>query len=76
MSSTPGAEAPLKYTKESFIGVRDAWMSYAAAQMSKAAAYLEQFADKLPPAVKNKIPVGNRTSQPKSTETTGANAPS
>jgi hypothetical protein len=75
MSSTPGAEAPLKYTKESFLGVRDAWMSFAAAQMSKAAALLEQFADKLPPAVKSKIPVG-KASQPKPTDTTGANAPS
>ena len=77
MSPTPGAEAPLKYTKESFIGLRDAWMSYAAAQVSKAAALLEQFADKLPPAVKNKISVG-KTSQPKPTDTTttGANAPS
>jgi hypothetical protein len=74
MSPTPGAEAPIKYTLDSFIGVRDAWVSYAAAQFSKYAAVLEQYADKLPAAVKSKIPVG-KSAQPKPTET-GANAPS
>jgi cytochrome c-type biogenesis protein CcmH/NrfG len=71
MSSTPGADAPLKYTKESFLGVRDAWFSFAAARFSKAAAMFEQMADKLPPAVKSKLPK-SIASKP----TTGANAPS
>ena len=70
---TTTTEAPFKYTKDSFIGVRDAWISYAAGQISKAAAALEQYADKLPAAVKNKIP---RKSKSDSTTSTGANAPS
>jgi hypothetical protein len=74
-SQTPGAEAPIKYTKESFIGVRDAWISFAAARISKAAAALEQVADKLPAAVKNKINLKSKTPS-ESTTTTGANAPS
>jgi hypothetical protein len=73
-TQTPTTEAPFKYTKESFIGVRDAWMSYAAVQISKAAAALEQVADKLPAAVKNKIPLKTKSSD--STTSTGANAPS
>ena len=72
-SQTPGAEAPFKYTKESFLGVRDAWISFAAARISKAAAALEQVADKLPAAVKNKIPL---KSKPPESTSTGANAPS
>ena len=60
-TQTPGAEAPLKYTKESFLGVRDAWVSYAAAHISKAAAMLEQVADKLPAAVKSKMPIGKKS---------------
>jgi hypothetical protein len=73
-SQTPGAEAPIKYTKESFIGVRDAWISFAAARISKAAAALEQVADKLPAAVKNKINLKSKSSS--ESTTTGANAPS
>jgi hypothetical protein len=72
MSSTPGADAPLKYTKESFLGVRDAWVSFAAARLSKAAAMFEQVADKLPAAVKSKI---GKSASGKAAET-GANAPS
>jgi hypothetical protein len=74
---TPGAEAPFKYTKDSFIGVRDAWISFAAARISKAAAALEQVADKLPAAVKNKIPLKTKdTSKSETTTASGANAPS
>jgi hypothetical protein len=74
-TQTPGAEAPFKYTKDSFIGVRDAWISFAAARFSKAAAALEQVADKLPAAVKSKIPL--KTKHAATTETSsGANAPS
>ena len=70
-----GTEAPLKYTKESFLGVYDAWAKYAAAKLSEAAVFLEQYADKLPPSVKSKFPA--KYTSPKSTETaTGANAPS
>ena len=72
MSSTPGAEAPFKYTKESFVGVRDAWLSYASAQITKAAALLEQYAEKLPPSVKSKIPGKAKPAE----TTTGANEPS
>ena len=71
---TPGAEAPIKYTKESFIGVRDAWISFAAKRISQAAATLEQFAEKLPEAVKSKIPLKTRRTD--SSTATGANAPS
>lgn len=74
-SQTPGAEAPFKYTKESFLGVRDAWISFAAARISKAAAALEQVADKLPAAVKSKIPLKSKPSSD-TTTSTGANAPS
>ena len=73
-SQTPGAEAPFKYTKESFLGVRDAWISFAAARISKAAAALEQVADKLPAAVKSKIPL--KSKQSSDSTSTGANAPS
>lgn len=54
---SPGAEAPFKYTKDSFIGVRDAWLSFAADRLSKAAAALEQYAEKLPDSVKSVIPI-------------------
>ena len=73
-TQTPGAEAPLKYTKESFIGVRDAWVGFAAARLSKAAQMIEQMADKLPAAVKSKMPMPKSNKAP--VETTGANAPS
>jgi len=55
-SFTPGAEAPFKYTKESFIGVRDAWLSFAADRLGKAAAALDQYKEKLPDSVKSKLP--------------------
>jgi hypothetical protein len=67
-SYTPGAEAPFKYTKDSFIGVRDAWLGFAADRLSKAAAALEQVAEKLPEAVKSKIPL---KAKPKSPSETG-----
>jgi hypothetical protein len=72
-TQTPGAEAPLKYTKESLLGVKDAWVRFAVARISKAAAMLEQVADKLPAAVKSKMPIGKTT---KSEATSSANAPS
>lgn len=52
-SYTPGAEAPFKYTLESFIAVRDAWLSFAADRLSKAAVVLEQYKDKLPEPLRN-----------------------
>lgn len=55
-SQTPGSEAPFKYTKDSFIGVRDAWLGFAQERLSKAAAALEQYAEKLPDSVKSKLP--------------------
>ena len=76
-TQTPGAEAPFKYTRDSFIGVRDAWISFAAARFSKAAAALEQVADKLPAAVKSKIPLKSKdTATTQTTTASGANAPS
>ena len=74
-TQTPGADAPFKYTKDSFIGVRDAWISFAAARISKAAAALEQVADKLPAAVKNKIPLKSKEAT-QATQSSGASAPS
>ena len=73
-TQAPGAEAPLKYTKESFLGVKDAWVGFATARFSKAAAMIEQMADKLPAAVKSKMPIA-KTKTPTET-TTSANAPS
>jgi hypothetical protein len=75
-SQTPGAEAPIKYTKESILGVRDAWISFAAARISKAAAKLEQMTDKLPAAVKSKIPIGKSEATKTKAEGNGANAAS
>jgi len=77
-TQTPGAEAPFKYTKDSFIGVRDAWISFAADRISKAATALEQMAEKLPAAVKSKIPLKSKetAASSESTTSTGANAPS
>jgi hypothetical protein len=60
---SPGVEAPFKYTKDSFIGVRDAWLTFAADRLSKAAAALKQYAEKLPEPVKSIIPL---KSKPKS----------
>jgi hypothetical protein len=73
-SQTPGAEAPIKYTKESFLGVRDAWISFAAARISKAAAVIEQMTDKLPAAVKNKIPLGKHDASKTASDSNGAAA--
>ena len=68
----PGAEDPIKYTKESLAGLRDVWLGFAQARLSKAAVALEQLAEKLPPALKRKA------SPPptQETTTTSANAPS
>jgi hypothetical protein len=69
---TPGAEDPIKYTKESLAGLRDVWLGFAQARLSKAAVALEQLAEKLPPPLKRKI-----APAPTTTETTSAaNAPS
>jgi hypothetical protein len=67
---SPGAEDPIKYTKESLAGLRDVWLGFAQARLSKAATALEQLAEKLPPPLKKKF-----TSTPTSTDST-ANAPS
>jgi hypothetical protein len=56
-----GVEAPFKYTKDSFIGVRDAWLTFAADRFSKAAAALEQYAEKLPEPVKSMIPLKSKS---------------
>jgi hypothetical protein len=74
-TQTPGAEAPFKYTKESLVGVKDAWVRFAAARISKAAVMLEQMADKLPAAVKSKMPIG-KTTKSTSEATSSANGPS
>ncbi len=55
-----GVEAPFKYTKDSFIGVRDAWLTFAADRLSKAAAALEQYAEKLPEPVKSIFPLKSK----------------
>lgn len=65
-------EAPIQYTVESFIGVRDAWLSFAAKRISLAATALEQYAEKLPATVKSKLPLKNKLSG----ASNGANAPS
>jgi hypothetical protein len=67
---SPGAEDPIKYTKESLAGLRDVWLGFAQARLSKAAVALEQLAEKLPPPLKKKF-----TSATTSTDST-ANAPS
>jgi hypothetical protein len=72
---SPGAEDPIKYTKESLAGLRDVWLGFAQARLSKAAVALEQLAEKLPPPLKRKIaPSSTTTTTPEST--TSANAPS
>jgi hypothetical protein len=68
---SPGAEAPFKYTRDSFIGVRDAWISFAADRLSKLAAALEQYAEKLPESVKSVFPLKSKAKQEN-----GATAPS
>jgi hypothetical protein len=72
MSSTPGADAPFKYTKESFLGVKDAWVSFATARFSKAAAAIGDLAEKLPPGIKSKL----TKIAPTKGDSTGASAPS
>jgi hypothetical protein len=69
-AQTPGAEDPIKYTKESLAGLRDVWLTVAKARFSVAAAAVGQFADKLPAALKKK------SSPPASSDSTAANAPS
>jgi hypothetical protein len=70
---TPGAEDPIKYTKESLAGLRDVWLGFAQARLSKAAVALEQLAEKLPPPLKRKVTPPSSTS---SESTNAANAPS
>ena len=70
--STPGAEDPIKYTKESLVGLRDVWLGFAQARLSKAAVALEQLAEKLPPPLKKKFEKPTTTDS----STTSANAPS
>jgi hypothetical protein len=69
---TPGAEDPIKYTKESLAGLKDVWLGVARARLSKAAVALEQLADKLPPPLKRKASPPPTTPE----TTTAANAPS
>jgi hypothetical protein len=71
-AQTPGAEDPIKYTKESLTGLRDVWLRFAQARLSKAAVALEQLAEKLPPPLKRKAAPPPTTSE----TTTAANAPS
>ena len=69
---TPGAEDPIKYTKESLAGLRDVWLGFAQARLSKAAVALEQLAEKLPPPLKRKVTPTTTSSD----STSSANAPS
>jgi hypothetical protein len=71
-AQTPGAEDPIKYTKESLAGLRDVWLGVAQARLSKVAVALEQLAEKLPPPLKRKVSAPTTTSE----TTTAANAPS
>lgn len=66
---SPNVEAPFKYTKDSFIGVRDAWLTFAADRLSKAAAALEQYAQKLPEPVKSIIPLKHKEKSGNGTST-------
>lgn len=75
-SYTPGAEAPFKYTLESFIGVRDAWLRFLADRLAKAAVALEQYREKLPESVKSKLPsIANTKNEVPAATTTTASAP-
>jgi len=65
-----GVEAPFKYTKDSIIGVRDAWLTFAADRLSKAAAALEQYAEKLPEPVKSIIPLKSKSKSGNGTSAT------
>jgi hypothetical protein len=70
--SPESVEDPIKYTKESLVGLRDVWFGVAKAQITKAAAAFEQMKEKLPPSLKRKP-----TPPPSASETTTpANAPS
>jgi hypothetical protein len=74
---TPGAEDPIKYTKESLVGLRDVWLGFAQARLSKAAVALEQLAEKLPPPLKKKFEKSSARSDSTTTTTSSAaNAPS
>jgi hypothetical protein len=70
----PGAEDPIKYTKESLVGLRDVWLGFAQARLSKAAVALEQLAEKLPPPLKKKFEKAATRSD--TTTSSAANAPS
>lgn len=68
MTATPnGVEAPIKYTKESLVGLRDAWLTYGKARWVQYAAAIEQLAAKLPTSLKKKST---------SSDSSAANAPS
>jgi hypothetical protein len=69
---SPGVEAPFKYTKDSFIGVRDAWLTFAADRFAKAAAVLELYAEKLPEPVKSIFPKNKAKSGNGATSTPSA----
>lgn len=71
---SPGTEDPIKYTKESLAGLRDVWLGFAQARISKAAVALEQLAEKLPPPLKRKLEKTPTTTD--TSTTTSANAPS
>jgi hypothetical protein len=74
--TTPGAEDPIKYTKESLVGLRDVWLGFAQARLSKAAVALEQLAEKLPQPLKKKFEKSSTTSDTTTTTSSAANAPS
>lgn len=74
MNPSAGAEDPIKYTKESLAGLRDVWLGFAQARLSKAAVALEQLAEKLPPPLKKKF--GSSTTTTTTPDSTAANAPS
>jgi hypothetical protein len=77
MNPSAGSEDPIKYTKESLAGLRDVWLGFAQARLSKAAVALEQLAEKLPPPLKKKFGTSNTTSTTTASESsTAANAPS
>jgi hypothetical protein len=62
-----GVEPPIKYTKESLAGLRDAWWTYGKAVWVQYSAAIEQLAGKLPAPLKKKTP---------SSTSSSANAPS
>ena len=70
---SPGAEDPIKYTKESLAGLRDVWLGFAKVRLSKAGVTLQQLSEKLPPALKRKRSQASTTT---TTDSSSANAPS